>query len=244
MATSGITSMSGLERSTCKITIGGVTYSSIEEYKKIKKAEKKAAEKAAIEKAKADGKHVPTRRIKKRKVKEIGVVAEQIEKMIKPMGTLKSIQVYQSHAYRSWGTIANEILAHKGISKPMSSYCVKFSEMNSLIADIEKMAKRNEKAAYQYVEKMAWKLDDMKTDILNLLDGIEKSGVCERFKHHEAIYGKGRQLGLQTVANKCLRTISQIEDIVGTLQKIADNGTDPFSYGDHMSARTRARCWA
>jgi hypothetical protein len=28
------------------------------------------------------------------------------------------------------------------------------------------------------------------------------------------------------------------------LKRIADEGTDPFAVGDHMSARTRARCWA
>ena len=93
--------------------------------------------------------------------KEISAVAEQIEKLLKPMTALKSIQVYKSHAYRSWGKIANEILAHKGISKPMATYCVKYSELNALLAEIQKMAKRNERAAYQYVEKMAWKLDDM-----------------------------------------------------------------------------------
>lgn len=179
-----------------------------------------------------------------KKVKEIDAVAEQIEKLLKPIITLKSIQVYKNHAYRSWGTIANEILSHKGISKAMSAYCVKFGELNKLVEDIQNMAKANEKAAYQYVDKMAWKLDDMKHDIVDMIKAVEQSGVCERFKGHEAIYGEGRQLGLRTVITKCLTTISEVEDVIGTLQKIADNGTDPFSYGDHMSAKARARCWA
>jgi hypothetical protein len=49
---------------------------------------------------------------------------------------------------------------------------------------------------------------------------------------------------LQTLAHKSLKAISQLEDVIGTLQKMADEGTDPFSYGDHMSAKARARCWA
>jgi len=176
--------------------------------------------------------------------KEISAVAEQIEKLLKPMTTLKSIQVYKSHAYRSWGKIANEILAHKGISKPMATYSVKYGELNALLAEIQKMAKRNERAAYQYVEKMAWKLDDMKEDIKSLMKGVEESGVCERFKDHEAIYGAGRQLGLATVVIKCLKTIGEMEDVIGTLQKIADEGVDVMNEGAHMSPRARARCWA
>ena len=180
----------------------------------------------------------------KKETKEIGVVAEEIEKLLKPIITLKSIQVYKNHAYRSWGKIANEILSHKGISKAMSAYCVKFGELNKLVENIQMMAKGNEKAAYQYVDKIAWKLDDMKRDIVEIIKATEESGVCERYKGHEAIYGEGRQLGLQTVITKSLATISEVEEVIATLQEIADKGTDPFSYGNHMSAKSRARCWA
>lgn len=181
---------------------------------------------------------------KKNTVKEISAVAIEVENMLKQMSTLKSVQVYKNHAYRSWGTIANEILAYHGIRKPMAEYCVRFGELNTLLTDIQKMAKRNEKAAYQYVDKMAWKLDDMKTNIIDMMKAVEESEVCRRFKNHEAINGKGRQLGLGTIIDKCLNMIGQLENTIEELKKIADNGTDPFHYGEHMSPRTRARCWA
>lgn len=184
----------------------------------------------------------PTKR--KNTVKEISAVAIEVENMLKQMSTLKSVQVYKNHAYRSWGTIANEILSYYGIRKPMAEYCVRFGELNALLGDIQKMAKRNEKAAYQYVDKMAWKLDDMKTNIIDMMKAVEESEVCKRFKNHEAINGKGRQLGLGTIIDKCLNTIGQVENTIEELKKIADNGTDPFHYGDHMSPRAKARCWA
>lgn len=199
----------------------------------------------AYRKAKESGK-TPKKATKpqKKTVKEISAVAIEIENMLKQMGTLKSVQVYKTHAYRSWGTIANEILSYYGIRKPMAEYCVRFGELNALLADIQKMAKKNEKAAYQYVDKMAWKLDDMKTNIIDMMKAVEESEVCKRFKNHEAINGKGRQLGLGTIIDKCLNTIGQVENTIEELKKIADNGTDPFHYGEHMSPRTRARCWA
>lgn len=184
----------------------------------------------------------PKKAVKEKK--EIGAMAEEIEKLVKPMTTLKSVQVYRNHAYRSWGSIANEIFSHSGIRKPMASYCVNFNELNTLISDVQSMAKKNEKAAFQFVEKIAWKLEDMKTNIKEMMDGVSKSGVCERFKNHEAIYGKGRQLGLQTIIVKCLKTIGDIEDVVKALNKMVDDGVDPFSYGNHMSLKARHRCWA
>jgi len=179
-----------------------------------------------------------------KKAKEISIIAEQIEGMIKQMTALKSVQVFKTHAYKSWGTISNDIFAHKGISRPMAQFCVSYGELNSLLKDIQEMAKKNEKAAYQYVEKMVWKLDDMKQNIIDIIKATESSGVCERFKNHEAIYGKGRQLGLQTVVTKALKTIGSLEETMKTLQQIADNGIDPFKYGDHMSIKAKARCWA
>jgi hypothetical protein len=193
-----------------------------------------------------DAEKNPKKSVKRKKavVKEISAVALQIESMLKQMSALKSVQVYRNHAYRSWGTIANEILSYYGIRKPMTEYCVKFGELNALLDDIQKMAKRNEKAAYQYVDKMVWKLDDMKTNIIEMMKAVNESEVCIRFKNHEAINGKGRQLGLGTIIDKCLNTIGQVENTIEELKKIADNGTDPFHYGEHMSPRTRARCWA
>jgi len=180
----------------------------------------------------------------KKEEKEISIVAEEINKLLKPITILKSMSSYYDHAYRMWGTIANEILQHRKI-RPHFVFCrVKISELERLVDDIQNMAKGNEKAAYQYVEKVAWKIEDIKTHITDIMKGAAESGLLEAYKSHECINGKGRRLGLQTLANKSLKAISQLEDVIGTLQKVADEGTDPFKYGDHMSAKARARCWA
>ena len=179
-----------------------------------------------------------------KKEKEIGIVAAEIEKMMKPITVLKSFAAYYDHAYRQWGTIANKILEHHKIRPHFVFYRVSVGELEKLIQDIQKMAKGNEKAAYQYVEKTAWKLEDIKIHIQNIIKGAVESGYMEAYKHEECINGKGKRLGLQTLANKSLKAISQMEDVIGTLNKIADNGTDPFEVGTHMTAKTRARCWA
>lgn len=177
-------------------------------------------------------------------VKEISGVALQIEKMLKPLTTLKSFAAYYDHAYRQWGTIARDILELKEIRPHFVFYRVKVRELEALLDEIQKMAKRNERAAYQYVEKMAWKLDDIKTDINNIAKGVNSSGVIQQHINHECINGTGRRLGLQTLMNRTFKAISEIEDVVGTLKKIADEGVDVMNEGAHMSPKARARCWA
>lgn len=226
-------SIDSMEQETCLIRVGEEIMTTAEYKKRLKEAKKKA-EKEAKKQKKTDT-AAPS------EPKEIGVVASTIEELVKPMTALKSLQVYKNHAYRSWGTIANEILSYRGIKRPMSSYCVKYAEFNGLIEDIKNMAKRNEKAAYQYVEKLAWKLDDMKSDINAIMKAVNESGVCVTFKNHEAINGVGRQLGLKTVLKKCLANIGAMEEAINTLKNIADKGTDPFCYASHMSLKERTR---
>lgn len=213
------------EKGSATIVVGGVRMT-LEAYKKQLK-EKNSGGNAK--------KH------KKAEKKDIGIVAQEIEGMLKEMTSLKSIQVYKNHAYRSWGTIANEILAYRGISRPMAMYCVKFGELNTLLNDIQKMAKRNEKSVYQYIDKMAWKLDDMRLNIIDMTKAVNESGVCQRFKDHEAINGKGRQLGLQTIILKALKSMDSIDKAIKRLREIADDGINALDYERHLSFNQRVK---
>ena len=95
--------MSSIDRDSCKITVGGKTYT-MAEYRKLLKEKKEAA----------NG-NKKKRRKSKKEVKEITGVALQVEKMLKPITTLKSLSAYYDNAYKQWGTIATEILEHPKI---------------------------------------------------------------------------------------------------------------------------------
>lgn len=218
------------------IIVGGVKMTMVE-YKKYLKEKAEAKPK----KKKAKAKKVKVSEIN---LKEISGVSDNIEKLLGQITALKSFSAYYDHAYRQWGTIANEILEHKKIRPHFVFYRVAVRELEALIADVQKMAKRNERAAYQYVEKISWKLEDIKEHINNIMTGAHDSGLLEAHKNHECINGKGRRLGLQTLVNKAYKAISQLEDTIGTLQKIADEGVDVMNEGAHMSPKARARCWA
>ena len=176
--------------------------------------------------------------------KEVVEVAEEIENLLKPITTLKSLAAYYDHAYKQWGTIGKQILEHHKIRPHFVFYRAALRDLEKLLDDIQMMSKKNEKAAYQFVEKTAWKAEDIKTHINNIMSGAAESGLLDAYKTHECINGKDRRLGLRTLANKSLKSVSQLEDAIEALKKIADNGVDPMNYGEHMTARTRARCWA
>lgn len=177
----------------------------------------------------------------KKEKKAISEMAEEVEKLIKEVTILKSVQVYKDHAYRSWGTIANTILGFRGIKIPMTDYCVKFNELNAIIEEVKVMAKGNEKAVYQYIEKMSWKLQDMIDDLKEMMSAIRESGVLTHYKDHECINGKGRQLGLGTVVKKCQKAMPKIEEIVETLKAIANEGVSVEHYAEHLSYTSRKR---
>lgn len=176
--------------------------------------------------------------------KEVVEVAEEIENLLKPITTLKSLAAYYDHAYKQWGTIGKQILEHHKIRPHFVFYRAALRDLEKLLDDIQMMSKKNEKAAYQFVEKTAWKAEDIKIHINNIMNGAAESGLLDAYKEHECINGKDRRLGLRTLVNKSLKSVSQLEDAIEALKKIADNGVDPMNYGEHMTARTRARCWA
>lgn len=215
------------ERGNSCIIVGGVRMT-LNEYKKKQKEEKAATEKKA------------TRR-KKKETKELNAVAQEVESLIKPITVLKSLSAYYDNAYRQWGNVANLILQLREIRSSFVFYRVKVSELERLIAEIQKIANRNEKAAFQYVEKLSWKLDDIKTELRKLMSGVSKSGICDQLKNHEAINGNGRRLGLQTLMKKAYKAIESIESAIKRLNQIVDEGVDIMTYENHLSFKAKKR---
>lgn len=215
--------MDSFERESCKVVVDGKTYT-MTQYKKMmkKKTENNQPKKKA-----------------KKKNKEDDFLVEEINKMMHPITILKSMSSYYDHAYRQWGTIANQILNNRYIKPHFIQYRIKVRELDKLINEIKEM--KNERAVYQYVEKLMWKVEDIKELTINIINGVNESGFLVVYKTHEAINGKGRRLGLKTLAHKSLKSIGQMEDAIDKLKKIVEEGIDPFEYGNYVSANSRRR---
>ena len=214
--TSGRTTMDAFEQETCKVILDGKVYT-MTQYKKMLKAKKRE-----------ENKDKP----KKKEVKKTNdnFVADEINKIMKPITILKSLSAYYDHAYRQWGTIGKQLLENRHVRPHFVSY---------RITDIDKM--KNERAVFQFIEKLVWKIEDIKELIAKIMDGAKRSGYLDAYKDHECISGKGRRLGLKTLSKKSLKGIGQMEDAMEKFKKIVTDGIDPLEYSSYISFNSKRR---
>lgn len=224
--TSGRTTMDAFEQETCKVIVDGKVYT-MTQYKNMLKAKKKE-----------ENKDKPK---KKKEVKKTNdnFVADEINKIMKPITILKSLSAYYDHAYRQWGTIGKQLLENRHVRPHFVSYRVNVRELEKLITDIDKM--KNERAVFQFIEKLVWKIEDIKELIVKIMDGAKRSGYLDAYKDHECISGKGRRLGLKTLGKKSLKGIGQMEDAMEKFKKIVTDGIDPLEYSSYISFNSKRR---
>lgn len=213
------------------VTVNGVTMT-LKEYRKIIREKKEAAH--------------PKKKVSKRKKKElteINLLSSDINTMMKKVKLIRSLSAYYDNAYKQWGTIARDIINRREINSPFVLYRVKARELNNTINNISEIAKKNEKAIYQFIEKLAYQLDDLRICIDNLCSGISKSGVIQLHGDHECINGCGRRLGLQILVSRSWAAMREINSIIRKCQNISDNGVDPFDYTQE-TYNGMINCWS
>lgn len=153
-----------------------------------------------------------------------------IDSMIKHIKVLKSLAAYYDNGYRQWGIVARDIINNPLIQTSFLKYRIRTREMNSILEDIRKIGGKNEKNVFQYIEKLSYKIDDMRTEIYSLTRSVYDSRVCEFYKDKECINGNGRRLGLQVLMYKALDSMSKIDELIKELNQIASNGLDVMNY--------------
>lgn len=170
---------------------------------------------------------------KKRKSKKytsITILPSEIKVMMRNVRVLKSLVAYHEHGYRQWGTIANMLMGLREIKQPFNNVVINTKQAIRLIEKINKIAKENDKDTFQYIKKLSWKLDDVKTELDSLVRGITSSGVIHQFGNHECINGTGKRLGLQILTQRGYKAVDELSVICAKLDNIEEKGVDIFEY--------------
>lgn len=178
---------------------------------------------------------------KKRKAttNAIRLLPSEIKAVMANLKVLRSIVAYYHHGYRQWGRIARDIINMPTIHTPFLNLVCQIGEVNQTIGDIETIAKKGEKAVFQYVEKLQYRLKETQSLLDILLHEITKNGVLSSpMQKHECICGTGRRLGLRVLVQRGDKAISEIGRIVGKLEDISTKGVDPMLY--HLNGRVSA----
>lgn len=211
------------------IVVNGVSYTQ-SEYKKYLKEKGKI--KSAPKKKK---KVVPT---------EIQLDGLEIGVLVKGVKLLKSFDAYYHNAYRQWGKEVKEVLfENKEIGGQFIKFVSKYKEIESLMSIIEKVSGKSEKAVYQYIETMGYKVDDIIEILTNLSKAISKNDICQRFNNRKFIFENGRRLGLKELMSRVCRGLIDMQSIIIKCGAYGKKGIDPFEYTT-KSLNGMLSCWS
>ena len=166
----------------------------------------------------------------KKVLTEINLLPSDIKEMMKKVKLIKSLSAYYDNGYKQWGTIAKRIINLDEIRKPFVLYRIKAREIQKTMEEISAISKKNDKSVYQYIRKLSYQLDDIRTQMDLLFKGVSESGIAYRYKDHECINGSGRRLGLQALMSRSWSATKELNNIITRCQAISDKGTDEFDY--------------
>lgn len=192
-----------------------------------------------------------TQKQKKRKTKKVYIeiendykdndtLKEDIKNLIKKVSPFKSLNVFYSHAYRSYGKVSEEIM--KPYQREYTKFRTRYREVEKQLDEIQTI-KTNESEIYDATTKLAWKVDDMKNALVNLLNKVkEHKQITKRLFEGQPIYD-GRMLGGKTPRELGFKhqlfmkspiyidkVITDLEKACKKLNEWAKKGKDPLTY--------------
>ncbi|MBO5948231.1 hypothetical protein J6Q66_05285 [bacterium] len=184
-----------------------------------------------------------TNTIKKKKANDMSLMAYDIKSMSKKIKLIKSLSVYYSNAYKQWGTIARDVIQSDGIRQTFVFYRSKVREMQDTLNKIDEIGKKNEKAIYQYIEKLSYQLDDIRQYIDDLCTNVIESGVIDKYHDYEFINGHGKRLGLKTLIGRSWSATKELNEMINHCTTISSNGVNPFEYTE-KTYNGMISCWS
>ena len=184
------------------IIVNGVTMTMAEYNKKVR----------ALKKAKR----------KKKELNEIQLLPTDIKTLMRNVKVFKSLVAFYNNGYKQWGTIHRQVLNIDDMGGKFIFVKSSILEINSIIEEICSIAKKREKSVYAYVQKLSYKMNDVKTRLQALYDVVIGTNIINSpFANHEIINGTGRRLGLKILMYKTSDAINEIDAIISRLNEMS-----------------------
>ena len=110
----------------------------------------------------ASGKIQPKKRVKKQPT-EIQLDSKDIVTLVNGVKLLKSFKAFRDNGYRQWGCKCRDVINMRGIKEPFLQLTCKYWEIRELVNKIEVIGcKNNEKAVFDYMENLVYKLQNQR----------------------------------------------------------------------------------
>lgn len=85
---------------------------------------------------------------------------------------------------------------------------------------------------YELLEKVTWKLQDVRKHLEDFLNEIDATNMFSGMLHFEPVVGSadGKRLGLKDLCKRAKKSIYELSEFISKLEKIATKGRDPLTY--------------
>lgn len=177
--------------------------------------------------------------IQSRNSKVIPLLAPRVVILAKGFKLAKTTEAYYHNGYRQWGNIWKTIAQNPLIEPHFISFISAYYDANKALKMIENIAKKNDKDIFQYIEKLAYKIDDMASSISKISDSVIEAGIYANptYNGKECVYGDGRRLGIRTLCSRVSENMAYAKKAVTELLSMVTDGIDVMEY-DANSKKT------
>lgn len=155
---------------------------------------------------------------------EIRSIPNELDCIMKDVGVIKSLMVFYTNGTKQWGNKVQEyVLDLPEIKYAFAKFYLRTKELNSVMEEIKKLSRRGSKSVYQYIEIYGYRLDDVKTEMENLYNGVKASYVIDHFKNYEFINGNGKRLGLKTLMFRTARALMKMKHVLKQIDDLSQS---------------------
>lgn len=97
---------------------------------------------------------------------------------------------------------------------------------------IELLYEQNMYKGYELLEKVSWKLQDVRKHLDDFLNEVDATNMFNGMLHFEPVVGSadGKRLGLKDLCKRAKKSMAELSEFILKLDKIVTKGRDPFSY--------------
>lgn len=154
-----------------------------------------------------------------------------IKGLIRETKLLKSFDAYYHNGYRQWGRLALDVIhGNDDIRKPFVRFVSKYNEVEAIMNEVENVGMKSEKAVYQYMETLGYRLDDIIEILKDLSHAITRNDILGRYGEHKFVNEVGRRLGLRELMSRVCNAVCKMQMIIIQCGAYSTQGIDPFEY--------------
>lgn len=175
------------------------------------------------------------------------IVSSDVRKRKSPYVAVRMLVKYfdkdkgvRRHGRGGAADVVRYLTSYDDTNKAITFLTSKDSELISLIYDTKQSL-----YDYQLVQKILWKIQEIKDETKKLIDGIENSNCMYLYGKTEAIQGTedGRLIGLSELVIRAWKSIYDITSVVEKIEKLTKKGQNPLEYAEISATRPTGRVW-